>query len=613
MRVGIDFETYYDKECSLTKLAPEEYLTHPAFHIIGAALMVDHPGNMKWIRGPQLEAALALFPWPEIELVGHNLAFDGAILAWRYGIKPKIYIDTMALSSRFVTPYAGSAALAKVAAYLDLPAKGQTLAKMKGVGLHNLAQYPGLEDELARYALNDIYLSWLIADKFWDRLNWTEQTLQSWAVRNALEAKLDLDLPLLRQHHFETKQARDDALLKAGLDDPALLRSAKRFAEHLRELNVEVEYKDGKAEGVLVPALAKDDPFMRQLLEHPDDAIRFAAEARLAFASNLELTRTERFIRHAEVTGGQLMVSLRYWAAHTGRFGGANRMNLQNLGRKSKLRRAIKAKPGRRIVAVDASQIEARLVAWVSNCQSLLAAFRAKRDPYCEFGSGLFHRTITGADTIERQISKVAVLQLGYGSGAAKLKFKLDNSGVPVTQDQAQGIVDYHRREAYPEIKDAWYGLERLLRSAIQNQRSVGFPIYASQDKDRTRVCIALSPGQITLPDGTALYYDKMHIDTDEQIVYWSHRYHSWQKLYGGAIMENICQTMARQLIAVVHALLHHNVVLQVHDELVQEVAEERAEECKRSTIDLMSRTPTWAWNLPLAAEGWIGTEYVKP
>ena len=118
--------------------------------------------------------------------------------------------------------------------------------------------------------------------------------------------------------------------------------------------------------------------------------------ARLGAKSTLEETRTERLISIAK--RGKLPVPLRYYAAHTGRWGGDDKLNLQNLPRKSKLKNAITAPEGYVIIDADSAQIEARVLAWLSGQADLV------------------HDFADGADVYKKMAAFISVASGGYGS-----------------------------------------------------------------------------------------------------------------------------------------------------------------------------------------------------
>jgi hypothetical protein len=150
---------------------------------------------------------------------------------------------------------------------------------------------------------------------------------------------------------------------------------------------------------------------MTDLLEHPDERVQGVAGARLGVKSTIEETRTENLIEVAK--RGALPVMLHYYGAHTGRFSGGDKLNLQNLPARGNntIRRALRPPPGHKMIAADSSQIEARMVAWLAGQTDLVQAFREGRDVYSEFASEVYGRPITKADKVERFVGKTCVAE----------------------------------------------------------------------------------------------------------------------------------------------------------------------------------------------------------
>ena len=97
--ITIDFETFYSKEFSLTKLTTEEYIRSPFFEVIGVAVKVnDNPAE--WASGTheQIKAWLDTFEWETSLGLAHNAMFDGAILNWVFDIRPKLWLDTLSMA-----------------------------------------------------------------------------------------------------------------------------------------------------------------------------------------------------------------------------------------------------------------------------------------------------------------------------------------------------------------------------------------------------------------------------------------------------------------------------------------------------------------------------------
>ena len=97
--ITIDFETYYSKTFSLSKLSTEEYIRDPQFEVIGVAVKVDD-GETEWFSGTRDELGkyLRKFNWSTSYLLAHNTMFDGAILQWFFKISPKKYLDTLSMA-----------------------------------------------------------------------------------------------------------------------------------------------------------------------------------------------------------------------------------------------------------------------------------------------------------------------------------------------------------------------------------------------------------------------------------------------------------------------------------------------------------------------------------
>ena len=154
----------------------------------------------------------------------------------------------------------------------------------------------------------------------------------------------------------------------------------------LRMFGVTPPTKISPATGKETYAFSKTDEGFKALLEHEDERIQAIVAARLGIKSTLEETRTQRFIEIAD--RGFLPIPLRYYAAHTGRWGGDDKVNLQNLPRQSPLKYAIIAPTGHMVIDSDSSQIEARVLAWLSGQEDLVTAFREGKTRSASFKKG---------------------------------------------------------------------------------------------------------------------------------------------------------------------------------------------------------------------------------
>ena len=191
---------------------------------------------------------------------------------------------------------------------------------------------------------------------------------------------MDLDLGLLEQHLIETRDRKDALLEAAGVTKEELMSNPK-FAEVLRSLGVTPPTKISLTTGKEALAFAKTDEGFLALAEHDNEQVQALVAARLGTKSTLEETRTQRFIDISK--RGLLPVPVRYYAAHTGRWGGDDKINLQNLPSRGangkKLKNSIISPAGHTLIDADSAQIEARVLAWLAEQDDLTEAFANNR------------------------------------------------------------------------------------------------------------------------------------------------------------------------------------------------------------------------------------------
>ena len=95
--VTIDFETYYDRDYSLSKMTTEAYIRDMFFEVIGVGVKVnDYPTD--WYSGKDVGKFLRSLDYRDKAILCHNTAFDGAILSWMFDIKPMFWLDTLSMA-----------------------------------------------------------------------------------------------------------------------------------------------------------------------------------------------------------------------------------------------------------------------------------------------------------------------------------------------------------------------------------------------------------------------------------------------------------------------------------------------------------------------------------
>jgi hypothetical protein len=642
--VWFDMETFYrsrkDKKgdsFSLRGLTTEAYINDSWFQTIGFAYAIDS-GPATWVTGTddEIEAALHGLEMHNHVVAAHNAPFDAMILSQRYGIFPRIIIDTLSMAA--VAGLRGSAggSLAKLAAAFNVGVKGEEIIAADGLRREHFPP-----DQLAKYGeycCNDVELLREIFMKLRPAVPPDEMRVIDMTCKMFTQPIFHLDLPLLearlkkvRQDKFEALNALVTELNVGSADDVGvILRSAEKFAELLQGYGIEPGMKPSPSDpNKQTYAFAKTDKFMAELLEHSDPRVVTLAETRLGERSNIEENRLQRFIDTGN-RAGALPISLTVSGAHTHRYsGGGDKLNVQNLpkrgGADMTLRNAMRAPPGYTVVAADSSQIEVRILAYMANHAALLNIFIQGRDPYSEFAATIYggeagdilKQAKAGIEPFktQRAVAKESVLSCGYMVGAVKFRERLRQFGVVITEDEANNVVDGYR-SYNTAITQFWNRCKTaLMCMVIRGSMQFGgpantlFTVGAEAMPGRTDV----SP-YIELPNQTRIYY---HGLTQHQgpkgpeYVYYQGNLPS--RLYSGKLAENLAQALAFAVLKwQALQLLDCGVPvhLNVHDEWVSVVPNDRAEQAQRTYEKVMALPPPWCADLPLACEVGMGDTY---
>jgi DNA polymerase bacteriophage-type len=322
------------------------------------------------------------------------------------------------------------------------------------------------------------------------------------------------------------------------------------------------------------------------------------------------------------------------------------------------IRPLFRAGKGRKLVWVDYSQIEARVLFWLAGVEEGLDIFRSGIDPYCDMAGSIYDRPVTKADKMERQVGKIAFLGLGYGM--AHKKFMLTckaNTGIDIERKLARKVVKTYRTrfsgvpeywyanercavaavksgDEYPCGKAAWKMHERFLQCVLPSGRKLSYfdpqidivPswIYPAIDEEGNNTSIMII--DTSKERGKRAAYQRAKedelriigepIEREKSILsYMGMVKGKWvrEHTYGGKLVENIDQATARDIMA--EAMLRaekkgYPPVLSVHDEIITEPLERfgSVEELEHILIE----APPWAAGLPIAAEGVSAEKYRK-
>ena len=647
----LDFETYFDAAYSLRKLTIPQYVHDPRFCVHGLAIL--HPDARVEFRADVREALgeLQAAYGPELErvtVVCHHAHFDLYILNHKFGVRPKHFADTLCLARQVLGPHGVEASadpdddqassrglsLAALARWFGLEAKGDT-AQFSRVRELDFRQ----QADMMAYALKDVRITRALAEQLLAQVSRPEVELPliQHTVRLFTERSIAVDHAALAQLRGEITGQTEEVVKASGLTPEQVSRDKEFAAQMTAALAAsgrKLPTKPGK--NGQIPATARNDEAMQALAGDSDPAVARLAQARLALKSTHQsLARLATLEGITKVSGGYLPPYLVYYGAHTGRFSGRGKFNVQNLGRSGqigRIRHALVPRDGHVFVIGDLAQIEARIVAWFAREENLLDAYRGGRDIYCEFASQTFGTAVrkpASTDSPEdqlrlkalRQVGKQAVLGLGFGMGPLRfMQACRGDSSIRLLFDQNimnEGVckeVVQSFRQSYPGIPRFWHDLESAFEAAMSGMETECGPLKLSRQG---------ADVHLELPSGRLLRYPQVRRQNMprrrtcedwtgqtviEDVVEETLAYGRGEAiaLYGGKLCENVVQAAARDVL--VEAILAIEqagfpVLFHVHDEVVVEAPKARSQEAVQVVTQALEHTPCWLPGLPVKAE----------
>lgn len=634
--IFLDFETFYDDGYTLTTLPTSEYIRDQRFEMQCVGVKVG-TGKTVVMEQAEFKKWLKKIDWSKFDLVCHNCPFDGFILHTHYDIHPRSYICTLGMARALfgndirgdldsVSLFCGGRG--KIKGALE-SVKGMHVPEIKAKGLWDkFTEYCGQDvDEMERIFYH--------MSQFFPALEFVKLDIY---VTMFCQPKLEVDRPRLQKElvrEIAEKEAKflqavgskeEQAELIKMLGREEAIKFAKKeigsnvkFAAMLEAYGVVPPMKMGKpgkktGQSKLGYAFAKTDEEFIALLEHMNPIVRDLVEARLAAKSTTIETRAGRLLKATE-NGHKLPVLINYYAAHTGRPGGGNKMNMLNLKRGSELRRSIIAPKGQQVGVADSGQIEARALLWIVDDIAGLEDFRRSdagldRDPYCKFADDVYGYTINKKEhPSERHVGKVCVLGLGYQMGPPKLQttFALGALGADpifIELAECQRIVALYRRRN-KKVVQFW----EMCRDVIIPDMVRG--------REGSWKCLRWERERIWLPNGMCLKYpgirEKRSEDGGKSYVY--DRKGSESKIYGGLLTENIVQALANIIITEQMTRVHVEcgpVVTMTYDENVWLAPTKIMKKTYDRALVIMQTAPDWCKDLPLSAEGGFADNYSK-
>lgn len=668
--ITLDFETYYDKDYTLKKLSTESYIRGKQFEVLGVSIKMGAE-TAKFYRGVEAGAVLHSLDLSAdgTYVITHNARFDAGILAFHYGIYPHRLIDTMAMAMvSGLSLCAGGSSLDALSTYGreqlgwgGLP-KGTEVHNMIGVRGADMSE--GMWASYGDYCVNDSDICYTLYMHMRHFVPVGDMYLIHVTLEMFTKPAFALDVSLLRAYAIKLVEDREAVLANLATAwgivaarkgakwlTPqevlrGMLRSGDKMAAMLISLGVTPPKKrspksatnptatnpDGTPK--MTWAFAKTDlPFKELMEEYPDERVRALCEARVETYGSLADSRTHRFLEVGE-RGDLLPIPLLYGGAHTLRYGGADKINIQNLPSRTgdtTLRRAIVAPAGYVIIGADSSQIEARLNAYIAQEQGLLSVFSEGLDPYSYMASGIYgipYETVyheakvapTREGEVRRMVGKEAVLACGYQMSGDKFEIRLKQQGIALPAGEPQRIVSVYRG-VNARIKNNWYAAQAVLKlMAAGGSTHFGGPDNNLFYCDGSTDVFGKRMATVRMPNGTYLRYRNLRVINDEEtgkeaLVYdkLMGRGYARTYIYGGKFVENLTQALSFAILkeqAIRMAKQGVPIKLNVHDEWVTCVRRQHAAAAVKIFATEMRRAPEWCAGMPLDCEIDIGTSY---
>jgi hypothetical protein len=627
--VFLDAETFWSKTHSLSKMLPMTYVMHPDTEIISCAIKVNNEDSKVYFGFDNVKAAFDKIDWDDAFAIAHNMSgFDAMILAWRFGISPKMWGCTLAMARPIHSIDVGNS-LAKLVQHYHLGIKDNS-ALLATQGRH-LADFTDQEiKDMRTYNKADTDQCAALFHKL--RVHYSPKEL--WqidaTIRSLVETKFEVDTALLKATLIKERNRKTKAVLtlaelldmdiqgdtsKVEEEVSTQLMSAAKFSAILKTQGVAVPMKASPSNPEKqVPALAKSDQSFLDLQEHTNDIVAEATRARLAVKSTILETRIEAFLEASDAADGHLPVPINYCGAFTTGRDSGWAYNPQNLPRVSgklsdALRNCLRAPEGHKIVVADLSGIELRVNMFLWKVPYAMELFKSspdKADLYRYFAANdLYNIPEEQISKTQRQVGKVAHLGLGFGAaGATFQKVAKLMGGIDISIDEATDVV-YKYRDAHSEIVQGW----RKCHSHLMD-------IYDGKEIaiDPWGLCHTSDLG-IHLPSNRIIRYPGLHVErlnNRDEWWYGSGRHRA--RIYAGKIDENMVQALARDALKdyklQVYQATGERSALDVHDELVYIIPEDKAQDHLDTVQRIMRTPPKWWPELVTWSEGDLADTY---
>jgi DNA polymerase I-like protein with 3'-5' exonuclease and polymerase domains len=579
--VLIDFETYYDDECSVRTLGPVAYTHHPQFDAYLVSVYDGPNGDFCFCGHPRD------FDWKQLKgrlCVAHNSQFDIAVYDWLVRKKIAPPRDHIWHDSAAIAAFAGAprTLLGATQHLLKREINKDLRGWMKGKTPQDCVN-AGKWDAMLEYCLSDSKNAWEIYDLFFPLMPPEEVQMMVFTVESGLTGAA-IDMDYLKASMKSLAKEHKKVCDRIPWFETAKPTSPKAIAQACRDI------------GITPPAsTAEDNPFFEEWLKEYSEKAPFVQ----AVSDYRKINRVVELLNtlHRRIIDSIFSWSKKYYGAHTGRWSGDGGFNMENLPQDPMhgvdIRHLFKARPGKKLLVADFAQIEARILLWFADDQKTLDLIRkgvSVYEAHARQTMGWTGGVLKKENPTLYKLAKARVLGLGFGCGHKKFVDAARNlADVTISLEESKKVVNAYRF-SNKGVTDLWDKLGKAIIKAAHPQMNPS------------------GEYELELPSGRVLRYFNV-VRKMGQIFSQKVRGANHTPLYGGLLTENLVQATARDVLrdAVIRCLAIKDVAVlfTVHDEVVLEVPEKMN---VSPIIDALKVSPEWLEGCPMDVE-WKETQ----
>jgi DNA polymerase-1 len=409
-----------------------------------------------------LEALRQPLEDPDIQKIGHNIKYDAVILA-RNGLNVRpLSFDTM-IAEWLINPISRNLGL-KNLAWVRLNAKMTEIEDLIGKGRNQRSMAEVAIEAAADYAADDAVIPLRLRPQLEDELE----------ERNATKLFHEIEMPLVQV-------LADMEMAGIDLDIGFLNQMSEELSQRLDTIKTQVFNSVGLEFNLNSPQQLSEALFERLQLTPPDRTKRTSTGFYSTAAGTLEAMKGDHQVvdwvleyrelsklkntyvdalpQQVNPVTGRVHTSYNQAGSVTGRIASSN-PNLQNIPIRTELGRRVRhafiAEPGKALLSVDYSQVELRIVAHMSDDETMLAAFKSGQDIHAATAAAIYNEPIDQVSKEQRNRAKGVNFGLIYGMSAFGLSRYTDT-----TLAEAEDFVKTYFKQ-FPGVKNYLDGIKIL-------------------------------------------------------------------------------------------------------------------------------------------------------